>query len=98
VRTDFFKTRGRPYDRGFPPPLRPEAVARAVLAVLESGRDELWVPRWLRVVPVLQALAPRTFRRLSGRFGEQVQPRAASPAAASTGPGAQPRPPREDTP
>ncbi|HEX5087652.1 MAG TPA: SDR family NAD(P)-dependent oxidoreductase [Nocardioides sp.] len=73
VRTSFFDNRGRPYGRRFPRPVDPERVAAVTLDVVRHGRPEAWVPRWLAVAPSVRALAPRAFRRLSARFGEQVR-------------------------
>jgi hypothetical protein len=54
-----------------------ERVAEAVVAAVRDGRDEVWVPRWLGVASKVRALAPRGYRRLAGRFGEQVRSTAA---------------------
>lgn len=73
VRTDFFARRGRPYARSFPRPVAADAVARAVVDLIERDRAESWVPRWVRVAPVVRAVAPVLYRRLSVRFGEPVR-------------------------
>lgn len=73
VETGFFAARGRPYARRLPRPVSPEQVAHAVVAAVEHDRAEAWVPRWLRVAPVVRSLAPRAYRSLAGRFGEQVR-------------------------
>ena len=75
VDTGFFAARGRPYDRSFPRPVPPDAVARAVERAIARDRAEAWVPGWLRVAPAVRALAPSTYRRLTARFGEQVRAR-----------------------
>lgn len=75
VDTDFFDTRGRPYDRRLPRPVPPEVVAAALVAAIADDRAEAWVPRWLRVAPVVRSFAPGAYRRLSARFGEQVHSR-----------------------
>jgi short-subunit dehydrogenase len=72
VATGFFEARGRAYDRRFPRPVPPEVVARALVSAVSRDRAETWRPRWLRVVPVVRALAPDSYRRLSTRFGERV--------------------------
>jgi short-subunit dehydrogenase len=69
VDTGFFDKRGRPYDRARPKPVPPEAVADAVLEAV-SGRQDVWVPRWMRVAPTVRVIAPVTFRRLATRFAE----------------------------
>lgn len=75
VDTGFFTARGRPYDRGFPRPLPPDQVARAVVRAIAQERSESWVPGWLRVAPAVRVLAPATYRRLSARFGEPLPAR-----------------------
>jgi short-subunit dehydrogenase len=73
VDTRFFETRGRPYERTRPRPIPASAVADAVVRTVVSGRAEEWVPRWLRIVPTVRALAPGAYRRLAVRFGEPVR-------------------------
>jgi len=75
VGTPFLEHRGRPYARRLPRPVPPERVADAALAAVRAGRAEVWVPRWLRVAPAVRAVAPGTYRRLAGRYGEQVSVR-----------------------
>jgi len=75
VDTGFFVSRGRPYDRRSPRPVPPEQVAAAVVDAVERDRAEVFVPSWTRVPPVVRALAPAAFRRLSLRFGEDVRSR-----------------------
>jgi short-subunit dehydrogenase len=45
----------------------PELVAERVLAAVERDRREVFVPRWYRVAPLAQALAPRLVARLAAR-------------------------------
>lgn len=73
VRTGFFDTRGRPYDRAHPAPVSADLVAKAVMATVADDRAERWVPRWLHVAPAMRALAPGPYRRLAARFGEPVR-------------------------
>lgn len=68
VRTSFFERRGRPYDRGFPPQLAPERVARAVVAAVRGERPQVFVPAWLWVPALLRGAAPTVYRRLAARF------------------------------
>jgi short-subunit dehydrogenase len=75
VDTGFFAARGRPYERGRPRPLPPADVARALVDGIANDRAEVWVPRWLRVAPVVRAVVPGLYRQLSARFGEQVERR-----------------------
>ena len=47
----------------------PELVAGRVADAVESGKRELFVPRWYRVFALAQALAPGLVRRLVARSG-----------------------------
>jgi uncharacterized protein len=47
--------------------VEPELVAARVLAAVERDRREVFVPRWYRIAPVAQALAPRLVARLAAR-------------------------------
>lgn len=73
VRTGFFAARGREYARTFPRPVEPRRVAQSVVDAIVRDRAEVWVPGWLRLAPVVRALAPAPYRRLSARFGEPVR-------------------------
>ncbi|GAA1576106.1 SDR family NAD(P)-dependent oxidoreductase [Kribbella hippodromi] len=75
VDTGFFAARGRAYDRARPRPVPADRVARALVDGITNDRAESWVPRWLRVAPAVRGVAPGVYRRLSARFGEQVQSR-----------------------
>ncbi|MDT5093596.1 MAG: hypothetical protein QOH60_2959 [Mycobacterium sp.] len=72
VATGFFEKRGRPNERSRPKPVSADAVADAIVAVV-TGRTEAWVPKWLRIASTFRAVAPSTYRRLAGRFGETVR-------------------------
>ncbi len=74
VDTGFFETRGHPYDRTLPKPLPVQVVADAVVRTVADRRAEAWAPRWMRVAPVVRAIAPGPYRRLVVRFGEPVRP------------------------
>jgi short-subunit dehydrogenase len=68
----FVETEGFPQRARFGPALgslvvEPELVAERVLAALERDRREVFVPRWYRVAPLAQALAPRLVARLAAR-------------------------------
>lgn len=67
VDTDFFDTRGVPYQRSVPRPVSPERVAGAVISAVERDRFEQLIPRWLRVATVTRALAPRMYARGAAR-------------------------------
>lgn len=69
VDTPFFARRGRPYDRTVPRPVAPQVVAAAVVRCLVDGSAEVWAPRWLRMAPVVRAVAPAPYRWLHSRFG-----------------------------
>jgi hypothetical protein len=42
-------------------------VAERVLAALDRNRGEVFVPRWYRVAPLAQALAPRLVAKVAAR-------------------------------
>jgi short-subunit dehydrogenase len=69
VHTEFFTTRGQPYERRFPRPMRPERVAAAIVAALAADRPRTFVPRWLALPAALRASVPRVYRALERRFG-----------------------------
>jgi short-subunit dehydrogenase len=80
VATEFFAARGVPYTRSRPRALPPGTVAEAVVRAIARDEPEVWTPRWLRTAPVVQAVAPRPYRRLSARFGgdQRLAPRQGS--------------------
>jgi hypothetical protein len=45
----------------------PELVAERVLEAIDRDRAEVFVPRWYRLAPLAQALAPRLVRKLALR-------------------------------
>jgi NAD(P)-dependent dehydrogenase (short-subunit alcohol dehydrogenase family) len=69
VDTPFFARRGRPYDRRWPVPIRPERIARAVISALQRDRSVVFVPGWMGFPARLHGAAPGVFRALAGRFG-----------------------------
>lgn len=69
VRTPFFESRGRPYDRTCPRPVAPETVAAALVDAVDRDRHEVFVPRWLAAAARVHGLMPATFHRLARRFG-----------------------------
>jgi len=67
--TPFFERRGVPYRRSRPRPMPPERVADAVWTAISRGRDEIYVPGWLRLPARVRGAAPALYRRLAARFG-----------------------------
>ncbi len=68
VNTPFFRRRGRPYDRSWPPPIQAERVASAVAEAATADRSVVYVPGWLRFPAWLHGSAPAAYRRLAGHF------------------------------
>ena len=62
VATEFGIARGHPYDRERPKPISAESVADAVVAAIEGGTAESYVPRWFRPAVVARHLVPPMFR------------------------------------
>ncbi|MGV4980598.1 SDR family NAD(P)-dependent oxidoreductase [Streptomyces sp. NRAIS3] len=69
VDTPFFERRGVPYTRTWPRPVPPERVADAVWTAVRYGKDEVYVPGWLRYPALVRGAAPGLYRRLAARFG-----------------------------
>ncbi|MFF7140962.1 SDR family NAD(P)-dependent oxidoreductase [Streptomyces nodosus] len=69
VDTPFFERRGAPYRRSRPRPVPPERVAEAVWCAVSRGRDEVFVPGWLRFPAWVRGTTPALYRRLAARFG-----------------------------
>jgi short-subunit dehydrogenase len=62
VATEFGVARGHPYDRERPKPISAESVADAVVAAIERGTAESYVPRWFRPAVLTRHLVPPMFR------------------------------------
>lgn len=69
VRTDFYDRRGEPYDRRVPRPVPAQRIADIVVRGIERERASQIVPRWLAIAPIVRAVAPGAYRRLTRRFG-----------------------------
>ncbi|WP_225825810.1 SDR family NAD(P)-dependent oxidoreductase [Streptomyces naphthomycinicus] len=69
VDTPFADRRGAPYTRSWPRPVPAERVADAVCAAVLHGRDEVYVPGWLRLPALVRGAAPGLYRRLAARYG-----------------------------
>ncbi|MET8246607.1 SDR family NAD(P)-dependent oxidoreductase [Streptomyces sp. NPDC005202] len=69
VDTPFFDRRGVPYRRSRPKPVPASHVADAVWEAVSRGRDEVYVPGWMRLPGRVRGVAPALYRRLAARFG-----------------------------
>jgi uncharacterized protein len=54
--------------------IRPETVATRIVDAVESGKRELFVPRWYRIFALAQALVPGLTARLVARSGYRHRP------------------------
>ncbi len=67
VRTPFFERSGHAYDRSFPRLISPQRVANAVVRAVESGAQDVFVPRWMAFPARLRGAWPGLYRRLAAR-------------------------------
>jgi short-subunit dehydrogenase len=64
----------------------PEVVAKRIADAVESGKRELFVPRWYRIFSLAQALLPGLSARLVARSGYRRQAPAQPEPPRATGP------------
>jgi short-subunit dehydrogenase len=62
VETEFFATRGHPYQRKTPKPVSAERVASDVITAVEKNKLETYIPRWLGPAVVSRVLLPPIYR------------------------------------